>query len=187
MTCSVSDCGRKAYAKALCFAHYQRVRDTGSVGILPVRGARGHKIPWLEAMVGHEGKECVEWPYRYAPNGYGQVDVNGVNMGAHRHMCFLAHGAAPEGKPQVAHSCGNKRCFNPTHLRWATPAENASDKYFHGTHIFGEDSPRAKLTDAAVREIRAADISAGKLAKKYGVSRGAILCAKRHLTWAHVA
>jgi len=50
----------------------------------------------------------------------------------------------------------------------------------------GEGSPRAKLTEAAVREIRASSESGYALAKQYGVNSGTISLIKRRLTWSHL-
>lgn len=54
---------------------------------------------------------------------------------AHRLVCFVFHGPPPDGngayceagksvKPQVVHTCGNRRCLNPLHLSWGTAQLN---------------------------------------------------------------
>lgn len=55
-------------------------------------------------------------------------------MNAHRLMCVFVNGDCPPDKNEAAHSCGNRKCVNPAHLRWATYEENGADKIIHGTN-----------------------------------------------------
>lgn len=78
---------------------------------------------------------CLIWPFsREGRVGRGQMGVNGRTGWAHRFMCEAAHGPAPEGRPQAAHSCGNghKGCVNPRHLSWKSNSENQLDRTRHG-------------------------------------------------------
>jgi hypothetical protein len=62
--------------------------------------------------------------------------------------CFLAHGDS-DGR-YCLHSCGNRACCNPSHLRWGTPAENMQDRVIDNRSSF------QKLTVEDVRSIREA-------------------------------
>ncbi|WP_427902273.1 HNH endonuclease [Methylobacterium fujisawaense] len=131
---------------------------------------------------------------------------------AHRVAYELAHGPLPAGL-MVRHKCDNPRCCNPSHLEPGTAAENSRDMVERGRHwtlqrptevprgsehwtarngtaplLRGQDHPSAKLTAEMVREIRAArDVPQRELARRYGVSQGAIWQVLRGNHWSHVS
>lgn len=55
-------------------------------------------------------------------------DGNGHIIGLHRLALIIATDApCPDLMLSALHSCGNKRCLTPAHLRWGTDMENAAD------------------------------------------------------------
>lgn len=117
--------------------------------------------------------ECWVWKGKLNRDGYGCFYPYGKHQGsfhAHRVSYFLQHGVLPVGM-YVLHSCHNRACVNPAHLRLGTPQENALDMIRAGTHRTG--TPR-KLTWEQVCEIRATHnthkITYQELANQYGVS-----------------
>lgn len=128
--------------------------------------------------------ECIVWPYARAV-GYGYVRHDGRVKPAHRVVCALAYGRPANGH-EVAHSCGNRACVNPAHLRWAIHRENGQDTIAHGRA--GRDN-RSKLTAAKVVEIRAMlakGVPHATIAERYGVRPQSISAIACGTTWAHV-
>lgn len=171
--CIIPGCERPHKAGGLCNTHYQRHYRTGKVSAAR-RIGEGEARKWLgeNAITDHD--ECVIWPFSVGSSGYGQVSIKGKNRGAHRVSCEIAHGPTPSPLHQAAHRCGNRSCVNGNHLRWATPAENCSDKHEHGTHRAGEDCGMAKLTNAQAAMIRMDYRTQRVIAKEYGIDQKAV-------------
>lgn len=131
--------------------------------------------------------ECVFFPGRRQPNGYGRVSVDGRYERAHVYACRTAHGPRPAGKTDAAHSCGTAMCINPRHLSWATRAENEADKVRHGTSNRGERSGASVLTWPQVHAIRSryidGNVTQQQLATEHGVHIMTINDIIHHRTW----
>ena len=147
---------------------------------------KGSSEAFIRAHTNFDADNCVLWPFRKNALGYGYAVVNGKQRRAHNWMCRIVHGDPPAGKPHCAHSCGNPSCVNPKHLRWASGAENASDRYAHGTITYGSKSGRTKLTEDDVLAIRAAGNDLVHLARKFGVSKGCIVKIRSGTRWPHL-
>lgn len=133
--------------------------------------------------------DCAVWPSELANHKYPVISKGRRSYGANRIVCELIHGRAPADKSHAAHSCGNRRCVNPRHLRWANAKENAADKAIHGTHKRGSLCSNAILNEEIVRQIKRESsdgLNQTQLAIKYGVSRGAIHDIFRGKSWTHV-
>lgn len=170
--CAVESCDKPVKkGERYCYGHYARWHNHGDP--LAGRSPTGAGVKFLrEIAFRYSGDDCLDWPYGLMPAGYGSIKWNGRSAAAHRVVCVEVHGDPPQQGLQAAHKCGNPRCCNPRHLRWATPKDNTHDKYAHGTMLSGEAHPWTKLTDSQVIEI--ASMKGRKptklLASDYGVS-----------------
>lgn len=73
-------------------------------------------------------------------------------------------------------------------LRWGTRSENMHDAVRNGGKALGEEIPHSKLTDNAVRYIRAnLHVGDHNLSKLFGVSAAAVKQVRDGITWKHVA
>ena len=152
-----------------------------------MRAKKGEGLQWIYAHLLDVTDDCIEWPFGRS-NGYGWLRSKGRTWPAHRFMCLLAHGKPDRGQTDVAHSCGNKLCCNPAHLRHATPEQNQKDKFSHGTVLRGESIASSKLKRSDVVEIkkRLLTETATKLADEYKVTVAAVSLISKGKTWAHV-
>ena len=136
-------------------------------------------------------------PFRLANvrnDNYFMVSI--VNEGkkrsysVHELINLAFHGIKPEGKHCSRHLDGNWSNNRPDNLCWGTYAENEADKKRHGRTACGERQGIAKLTDEAVRIIRAS-IPYGlwntkDAAQVFGVTPHHISVIARGIGWKHI-
>ena len=108
----------------------------------------------------------------------------------HELINLAFHGLKPTGKHISRHLDGDWSNNKPDNLCWGTYAENEADKKRHGRTASGEKQGIAKLTDEAVRIIRAS-IPYGlwnteDAAKVFGVTPHHISVIARGVGWKHV-
>lgn len=119
---------------------------------------------------------CWEWQLGKC-KGYGVLKAGGRNVRAYRHSYTLHYGHIAEGA-HVLHSCDNKACVNPSHLRLGTHADNMRDKRERFKNWpRGERSHRAKLSRSDTWQIallRNAGVTQMVLADIFDVTQTAI-------------
>ena len=131
--------------------------------------------------------ECWEWTASLTVNGYGKFS-SGRNYQVPEHsnraVWFLTHEAPPD-ELDVLHSCDNRKCCNPMHLRLGTHQENMRDRDLRrGVYqASGEQHGRSKLTWDSVGLIRSSDLSRKALAMKFGVTKAQISKIKLGRLW----
>lgn len=141
---------------------------------------------------------CWEWTASLDEDGYGRF--SSPERLAHRFAYRFYKGEIEKDK-MILHSCDNRKCCNPEHLRLGTAKDNINDCIIRGRYTIpsgafkkgqqtGENNTRAKLTWEKVREMRAR-IKAGlpygglqKLAEEYGISYICIQKIKANKLWA---
>ena len=118
------------------------------------------------------------------------TDVLGATRRAFIHQLVLEAfvGECPSGC-QALHGPKGSSVNRLSNLCWGTPSQNQLDRFRDGTDTSGERNPLAKLTKKAVRYIRThykrwdRQFGGNALAKKFGVTQGAIWCVVAGRTW----
>lgn len=99
---------------------------------------------------------CWIWRGAKFSNGYGRVRLSTTKtVSAHRLAYEFRHGSIPRDLC-ACHKCDVRDCVNPSHIFIGTFDDNNKDRSNKGRNarLFGEDSPRSKLTNESVIEIR---------------------------------
>ncbi len=110
---------------------------------------------------------CWEWIGGTAGRGYGQFQVAGKKVLAHRFSWEHHNGPIPSGK-FVCHKCDNVLCVNPDHLFVGTHSDNMQDMANKGRHW------SAKLFKSDRTVIGRSAAPTKYLADLYGVHRTTI-------------
>lgn len=149
-----------------------------------------------------EGDGCWLWTARLDQDGYGlwQPSQGRPAMRAHRVSFSLTFGDLPDGV-LVCHDCDNPPCVRPGHLFPGTNVENVADRVAKGRSARGhrsgrytrpertargERNGRAKLTEAAVAEIRcrcAGGEGYRPLGREFGVTHRVVRLIARGELW----
>lgn len=153
---------------------------------------------WVWSM-GRRGSGPFERQYGCTRGGPGG------ERAAHRIAYTLSAGAIPSDL-WVLHRCDNPPCVNPDHLFLGEPSDNSADmvrkgrsRAAEGTDHYTQRTPgkrtrgerhgQSKLTDDAVREIRALRQGGAMqraVATRFGVSQSVISLVMRGRAWTHV-
>jgi len=80
----------------------------------------------LYANIIKQSTDCWEWKGRLGSSGYGQIKVFGKMVSCHRLSYELYNGPIPTGL-EVMHTCNNRKCINPDHLKAGTHIQNMAD------------------------------------------------------------
>lgn len=124
--CTIEGCDKFVTARGWCYMHYTRWKRHGDVGTFnPVRGKTVEDgAPYRFIVEIQPSDECIEWPFNLGTAGYPSMrSPGGKTMGAHSFSCSYHHGPRP-AKMDACHSCHNRKCVNPNHLRWDTRRAN---------------------------------------------------------------
>ncbi len=122
--------------------------------------------------------------------GYGTYSYRMKRYGAHVWSWQLAHDRPVPKGMVIMHTCDNRSCVRPDHLRLGTVRENIDDKIAKGRQAMGETTGSAKLTEDQVRDVRLRNPT-GKarpaMARALGISVTALHDILNKRTWKHVA
>lgn len=118
--CSFEGCNRKHAAKNLCDGHL--IQYNQGKTLRPLRDYSGDPKVRFWGQVSR-GVSCWGWKGNLTADGYGVWRTGGKVLRAHRYSYEISIGSIPEGM-QIDHTCHNRSCVNPAHLRIATNKQN---------------------------------------------------------------
>lgn len=182
--CSVPNCGKPHFSGGYCPEHYRAWKRQGDPLAAPRCAANGkHREFILGTVLPASQRDCLIWPF--GDKDHPVVWWNGISDRAHRIVCELAHGKAPEGKPYALHMCGEARCVNPKHLYWGSQKTNMRDAIRHGRTTRGERNVNAILSETDVRVIIRLDgvLTQQALADMFGVTQATVNDVLSGKTW----
>ena len=130
---------------------------------------------------------CWEWTGTITPQGYGYVSFNQKMVSAHRVAFELEIGKIPDDM-YVLHSCDNRKCVNPEHLRAGTAQDNVDDmkERNRSPDRRGEANGRTILSEKDILDIRSSQLKTSELMIKYNLGRTAIRDIVNKRSWKHL-
>jgi hypothetical protein len=117
--------------------------------------------------------------------GYAVISIEGKPRKVHTLVLETFVGPRPKGC-DACHKDGSRTNSKLSNLRWATRAKNMADARRHGTLTEGAKHGHAKLTAAAVAEIRflaSTGVLQKTLAKRFKVTSGHVSEIVNRKTW----
>jgi hypothetical protein len=132
--------------------------------------------------------ECWEWKGRSNHAGYGTLTWSRKSLLAHRVAFLLTHGPFPQ-ELLILHSCDNRPCCNPRHLRVGTHQDNAKDMVERDRQSKCEHRPNAKLTNDLVPKIfdaRDEGLSHSQIGRKFGISTSQVTRVLQGNSWSGI-
>ena len=137
---------------------------------------------------------CWIWTAGLNNKGYGMFRPGGLapKRLAHRLSYEDSNGRIPTGA-LILHSCDNRRCVNPAHLRLGSHKDNVADMDLRGRRVpntpKGADNCNSFASEEEITAMRREYIAGAKaddLAKKYGFSASAIRDPLLGRSWRHL-
>lgn len=138
--------------------------------------------------------DCWLWQASVTIPGYGQFWDKSRRIDAHRYSYKANVGEIPAGMV-VMHTCDEKICVRPSHLKVGTQRENLADMYKKNRNRApetyakqsGENAWNASFAQEEAESIRleyeTTNTTSRKLAAKYGVAKTTILNILRRETY----
>ena len=160
----------KLFCRGMCQKCYTHAYRTGQFKI----NRRENAAETFRASFQISEAGCWEWTGAMLKTGYGAIrDDEGKTARAHR-FSYELHKGPITARRLVLHSCDNRRCVNPAHLRLGTHSDNMLDAIERKRIKMGR---RAKLTTDQVKAIRALNgqMKQKDIASLFDISRS-IVC-----------
>lgn len=141
-------------------------------------------------VVRKSNDECWEWTGTKTNRGYGNIEIDGHAVGAHRLSYIIHFGEIPPNM-DICHHCDNRGCVNPNHLFVGTNMDNVQDKIRKGRQPHGMNIKLSKLCDDDIPKIRSlyatGKYSQREIAKMFGLKTHVSICRIINGTgWKHI-
>jgi len=188
--CNIADCKNKHASSGYCAKHFARMQRHGNPNYCAYDYGKGNTYEerfWSKVDKTSSANGCWEWSGRVLSTGYGQVRFEKESWLTHRLSWFLFN--KRKTSMLILHSCDNRICVNPEHLREGTHLDNTNDKVSRNRQAKGETNGRVTLTESQVFEIRkllAQKVSHRKIGSLFGVNKSTITNINRGKTWKHI-
>lgn len=144
---------------------------------------------WKKVNSDFDWDKCWEWKAGKDNEGYGVIRVSSKVIRAHVLSYELHFYEVPKGL-HVLHECDNPPCVNPHHLKLGTHLDNMKDMLSKGRFCKGEQSPKSKLTEEDVLDIRAmyesGDFTQVQISDIFHVSNMLVSLIVRRIMWKHI-
>jgi hypothetical protein len=129
---------------------------------------------------------CWEWTAFCWKSGYGCFSVrHKENERAHRISYEIYHKRKINTGMYILHSCNNRKCVNPLHLREGNHQENMNDRTNAGHNAKNIISTLTEDDVITIRELAKTE-KQKDIAIKYGLSRHSIRNIVNRITWKHL-
>jgi hypothetical protein len=190
--CSVERCESYVNGHGLCQKHQIRLQKYGSV-----HGGLRNQAPAPERFARKIEYDpnggCWLWSgAHHARTGYGSFQEGGhgsAGVGAHCYSYRLHKGPIPAGL-EILHSCDVRLCVNPDHLSVGTHLQNMQDMHAKRRATRKPrpaKAPRRKLSDDAIRQIRAQrEVTAREMADRFGITTRTVWQVRSGDRWAQI-
>lgn len=137
LSCLIADCGSQIFVKQqqLCRSHYHKWwahGDATDVRHVHGKGQTEEERFWSKVDIS-DPSQCWAWKgSTKGTTGYGYLKFQGRRRGAHVVSWMIQNGR--DTSLLILHSCDNRWCVNPSHLREGTHKENTQDMMQRGRH-----------------------------------------------------
>jgi hypothetical protein len=179
--CSIDDCDRPMKARGWCKMHWHRWYVYGETCRPAEIPARWQARFWSKV---ERSEGCWTWTANTNQSGYGMFAHPARGMiSAHRVSWEIANGPISDGA-HVLHSCDNRTCVNPSHMRLGSHDDNMRDMAER------ERSRTTKLTASdvsTIRELARTGRSLRSIAREFRISPGNVGFIIAGKTWKHVS
>ena len=135
------------------------------------------EIRWLLSRVEYDTNGgCWLWAGSIGSYGYGRIERDGRQTGAHRRAWEVFRGPIPKGLI-LCHKCDVRACVNPDHIFLGTNKDNTADMWRKGRHPGRHPAD----TRSAVADLITLGETHAAIARATGVSATTVNTIKREL------
>jgi hypothetical protein len=194
--CKVDDCDGTHQARGYCVKHYERWLDKGD----PLFAAKGTLANpwrmddpefalhfWNNVKITSNPDKCWEWKRKADANGYGNVTVDGKTQRAHRIAWRIFNQRDIQDELFILHSCDNRVCVNPYHLREGTAQDNSDDMVNRNRHkVWRTKWDTEESVIREIKRLRQENVPIAVIAERLNVGRSLVSHVSSGRTWKHV-